>query len=289
MIPIVLSILFGIAVWLIYDGLTDPRTSRPEPGAARRSGAVTEFLKRAGLPHVGPRDFVLFSPGSGLALGLVAEILLGWPVVSILVALVGGAVPFAYYVRRHDRQVATLQVALVEAIEQLRDSIRAGLSVQDALAGLARHGPEALRPEFLRLTHDLRLSSFESALSDLGERLSDPLADTVVQTLVLNDRLGGHNVSQVLDRLAHATRAQLRIQEEIRAYQARNVLSARIVAAVPLFVLVGVRAVSPRYLAIFDDPWGQLILAGCLVSIAVGYAAMLWLTRLPGERRVLRP
>ena len=30
-----------------------------------------------------------------------------------------------------------------------------------------------------------------------------------------------------------------------------------------------------------------MLLAGCLGSIALGYAAMLWLTRLPGDRRVL--
>ena len=53
--------------------------------------------------------------------------------------------PYVYYVRRHDRRRAAVQDALVEAIEQLRDAIRTGLSVQEALAGLARSGPSALR------------------------------------------------------------------------------------------------------------------------------------------------
>ena len=53
----------------------------------------------------------------------------------------------------------------------------------------------------------------------------------------------------MLDRLAHATREQLRVQEELRAYQARDVLSARIVAAVPLVVLVVIRQINPAYLA----------------------------------------
>jgi Flp pilus assembly protein TadB len=91
----------------------------------------------------------------------------------------------------------------------------------------------------------------------------------------------------VLDRLADATRAQLRIQQEVRAQQGRTVLSARIVAAAPLVALVGLRAANPRYLSIFDSLWGQLVLIGCAVSIAIGYGAMLYLTRLPGQRRVL--
>ena len=113
--------------------------------------------------------------------------------------------------------------------------------------------------------------------------MADPVFDVVACALVLNDRLGGRHVSQVLDRLAEATRAQLRIQHEVRAQQGRNVLSARIVAAVPLVALVGLRATNPRYLSIFDSVWGQMVLIGCAVSIVLGYAAMLYLTRLPGR------
>ena len=49
-----------------------------------------------------------------------------------------------------------------------------------------------------------------------------------------------------------------------------------------------IRQINPSYLAVFDDWAGQLLLAGSVVSIAIGYAAMLWTTRLPGEPRVLR-
>ena len=64
-------------------------------------------------------------------------------------------------------------------------------------------------------------------------------------------------------------------------------LSARIVAAAPLVALVGLRATNPRYLGVFDSVWGQLVLLGCALCVALGYAAMLYLTRLPGQRRVL--
>lgn len=285
MIPFFLSVTFGIGVYLLYEGLT--RTPKPEATEVRRT-RVDEFLVRAGLPDVAPRDFVLFSLAAGLVAGLLAQLLLGWPVVSLLAALFGLLAPFAYYVQRHDRRRAVLQTALVEAIAQLRDAIRTGLSVQDALVGLARTGPEALRPEFATLVRESRLMGSEAALTAMRDRLADPLFDVVATTLILNDRLGGRNVSQVLDRLAHATREQLRIQDELRAHQAQTVFSARVVAAMPLVVLIVIRQINPRYLAIFNDGWGQLLLALCLLSIVVGYASMLWITRLPGDRRILR-
>lgn len=286
MIPLLLSVAFGVAIYLLYEGLTNPRIPTVE---TRRLRGVEEFLHRAGLHEVTPRGFVAFSLGAGLSIGVLVHLLLGWGAVSLLAAGLGIIAPFAYYVQRHDGRRAAVQVALVDAIAQLRDGIRTGLAIQEALVGLARSGPETLRPEFARLVREVRLLGFEPALSAMRERLADPVFDVVAATLLLNDRLGGRNVSQVLDRLAQATRAELRVQQELRAYQARSVLSARIVAAVPLVVLTAIRQVNPGYLAIFDGGWGQLLLAGCLVSIVVGYAGMLWLTRLPGERRVVKP
>lgn len=284
MIPLLLSVVFGSGVFYLYEALTKPRPAMVGP---RRLRHVEEFLARAELRDVTPRDFLLFSLGAGVFLGGLAQVVLGWDVVSLLAGALGLVAPLAYYVHRHDRRRAAVQVALVEAIAQLRDAIRTGLSVQEALVGLARSGPETLRPEFARLVREIHLLGFEPALGTMRERLADPLFDVVATSLVLNDRVGGRNVSQVLDRLAHATRAELRVQQEFRAYQARNVLSARIVAAVPLALLVVIRQINPGYLAIFDDWSGQMLLGGCVVSVAIGYAGMLWLTRLPGERRVL--
>jgi tight adherence protein B len=285
MIPLLLSVTFGTAIYLLYEGLTSPRPALP---LAHRRRTMADFLVRAGVHDVTPKQFVAASLGGGLLVGLAAQVFLGWGLFSLLAAGLGAILPFAYYTQRHDRRRAAVQGALADAVGQLRDGIRSGLSVHDACAGLARSGPETLRPEFASLVRESRLVGFEPAVAAMRDRLADPLFDVVAVSLVLNDRLGGRNVSQVLDRLAAATRAQLRVQDELRALQARNVLSARIIAAVPLFVLVGIRQVNPGYLALFDDWSGQMLLAGCLVSVAFGYAGMRWMTRLPADRRVLR-
>jgi tight adherence protein B len=282
----VLSVFFGAGVFLIYDSLTRRADERP---AGRRgwNARAREFLVRAGLYDVGPRDFLLFSLGAGLLAGIVAQYLLGWLLVSVVAAGLGMVAPFLYYVERHNRRRAAIQSALADAISQLRDGIRSGLSVQEALVGLARNGPQALRTEFSILVREARLIGFEPALRGMRDRLADPVFDIVAAALVLNDRVGGRNVTQVLDRLAQATRSQQRIQQELRAYQGRNVLSARIVAAVPLVVLMAIRTVSPEYLELFDTVPGQLLLMGSLVSVAIGYLMMRWMSRLPGEERVL--
>jgi tight adherence protein B len=284
LIPLLLSVALATGVYLAYDGFARPRQ---QPLGWPRLETLREFLVRAGLREVTPRQFVLFSIVSGLVAGVVAQLFLGWGVVSALSAGIGSLAPYVYYVRRHDQRRAAIQEALVEAIEQLRDAIRSGLSVQDAIVGLARTGPRALQAEFATLVRETRLLGFEGALLAMRDRLADPVFDVVAAALTVNDRLGGRQVSQVLDRLAEATRSQLRVQHEVRAQQSRTVLSARIVAVAPLVALVGLRATNPRYLSIFDGLVGQLVLLGCAVSVGLGYMAMLYLTRLPAERRVL--
>jgi tight adherence protein B len=283
-IPLLLSVALAGGVYLTFDGFARPRRLGP-PSA--RAQAARDFLVRAGLREVTLRDFVVFSVLSGLLAAVVVQLTLGWIALSCLSGALGLLGPYIYYVRRHDRRRSAIQDALVDAIEQLRDAIRTGLSVQEALAGLALTGPHALRGEFVTLSRDTRLLGFEPALLAARDRLADPVFDVVAAALLINDRLGGRLVSQVLDRLADSTRAQLRIEHEVRAQQARTVLSARIVAAAPLVALIGLRATNPRYLSIFDSPLGQFALVCCVACIAIGYAAMLYLTRLPGQRRVV--
>ena len=285
MIPLLLSITFGIGVYLMYEGFT---TVRQKSVGARSLGVVESALDRAGLHGASSRDVLLVSGGAAVLSGAAIHLALGWGVVSLVAAGLAAVAPLFYLIRRGDRRRTEMQEAMVEAIGQLRDAIRTGLSVPEALIGLARGGPVVLRPELTTLVREMRLMGFESALGAMQDRLADPVFDVVAASLLLNDRLGGRNVSQVLDRLAHATRAQLRIHDELRALQARNVLSARIVAAVPIVVLIAIRQLNPTYLSIFNDWSGQMLLAGCLLSILVGYAGMRLMTRLPAERRVLR-
>src|SRR5258708_5614881 len=178
-------------VYLTFDGLARPRERL---FGSLRLHAVTEFLVRAGLHDVTPRDFCIFSVASGGLMALLVQLFLGWGVVSALAGGLGLLAPFAYYVRRHDRRRSAVQDALVEAIEQLRDAIRTGLSVPEAVAGLARTGPAVLRAEFARLTRDARLAGFDAALAALRERLAGPVFDVVASALIINDPLGRRQV-----------------------------------------------------------------------------------------------
>ena len=286
--PLVLSLTLGLGVLLIYLSATSRAGETEKEERQSAAARMEEFLRQAGVQGVGTREFLLLSAAAGAAVAGAAQLALGWPVVSAAAFAVGLALPAWYFRQRAERRRAAVQAALADAVDVLRAAVRTGMSVEEGLVSLARNGPEVLRPALSDLSRDLRLSGFEEAVRRAQERLADPVFDTVAAALVTSHRVGGRNLSTVLDGLGRSVRQAVQVQREVRAQQAKNVLSARIVAALPLVLIFAVRGVNPGYLEVFSSATGQALLALCLLSVAVGYAAMVWATRLPGDERVLR-
>jgi tight adherence protein B len=288
-VGLALALAFAGGALLVYDGLTRPLEARPGPPPrpiAAADARLRIFLRAAGL-EMATRTFVLYSLGCGVVCAIVAQEILGWPVTTMLALGFGTGALAALYAPRAARRRAAERAALPEFAEQLRAGIGAGQSIEQGLVKLAATGPEALRPELLRLVIRQQVEDFKTALTDFRDRLGDPLADEFCAALMLEYRLGGREIGRVLTRLADATRQQLALRQEAFARQAHIRLTARIVILVPVLTLVVVRLVSPDYLAVYDGPLGQLVLLGCVVWLAIGYGALLWLGRLPASPRVL--
>lgn len=258
--------LAGLGLLLVYTGLTRP-TDRPR--------------------HPSRLPLAM----AGVVMGLLAAtgvwLVCGWPVLT-LAALTGGLLlPTMWAARATAAERAGRSEAVAEVAAGLRDAVRGGLGVTDALGGMARWGPPTLRSELAELATQAAVVGLPQALDGFARRLEDPLADLLAATLALNHRLGGRNLSQVLDDLAAAIRAEAQTLREIRARQAQQRLSARLVAAAPLVILVAIRQTNPAYLTPFDTPLGQGVLGLALLLIIVGYVAMVRLARPPAGTRLL--
>ena len=284
--PLILSLTFAVGLLLVFLSATGRWVPTREEQA--RPSTLRAFLDRNGAGQVGVRDFILVSTAGGALLALVTQLAFGWPMVGVAAFFLGLTLPAWYLTNRHQRERTAIQAALAEAVDSLRSAVRAGLSVEEALASLARNGPEVLRAPLTDLARDLRVSGFEEAIRRSRERIADPVFDMVAAALLMSHRVGGRNLSTVLEALSRSVRQTIQVEQELRAHQAKNVLSARIIAALPLGLILIIRGLNPDYLDVFSSAEGQWILALCLLSVAVGYAGMLRATRLPGEERVLQ-
>jgi tight adherence protein B len=250
---VLVSTIFGLGLLFVFDGLV-------RPGAR---GSLQGRLRR-----LGPRA------ASAAAGAVVAFVATGWPVAALVGGAVGWAVPGAMNRSREERALLERREAIAEVSARLRDAIRSGIGIADALAQAAEHAPPAIAGDLRRLISDARVSGLPEAAGAFAERVHDTLAELMASALSTADRLGSRNLSEVLDALAEATTAQAAVVREARARQTRNRMSARIVAAVPLLLLLAIRRANPAYLAPFEDPPGQAVLAFAFGLIWVGYVAM---------------
>jgi Flp pilus assembly protein TadB len=251
---VLVSTVFGLGLLFVFDGLARP-------------GAGTEVLGSR-IRSLGPRGL---ASAVGAAVGVIAT---GWPVASVAGGAVAWAVPGALRRSREERVRLERREAIAEVSSRLRDMIRSGLGISDALAQLVEHAPRAVAGELRRLEADARVSGLAEAGDAFAARGSDPSAALLGSALATADRLGSRNLSDVLDALAEATTAQAAAIREARVRQTRNRMSARIVAAAPVLLLVAIRQANPAYLEPFGQPAGQMVLGFAFALIWAGYVAM---------------
>jgi Flp pilus assembly protein TadB len=283
-------ILLGVGVWVAHDGLAPRPAIREARGSWAPVDRVKDWLAQADLPGVTIWHVVALCAAGCVAGGFAGYVTFGVPVTAALGA-VGGALAVPVWLRtRHTRRRPARQRAIAEALERMRDTLGTGLTLDHAFQGLANNGPETLQRPFRQFEAELppHTDSFETAAVRLRDRLADSTWDLVTAGLLLHDEVGSTRFGSCLDHLARWQRSDLALRDRLVAARARIVLTAKVMAVLPVILLVLVRWWSPVATArTFETPLGQALLALSVLAIVIGYAWMLWLAQLPDEERVL--
>jgi tight adherence protein B len=262
--------------------------AEPVRTANRRGSRLRGLLHQAGLPDLAPPVLLAASALAAAAATALTQAVTRTVPIAVCAGLMAGAAPAVGVHGRVRRRQAALRDAWPDAIDHLASAVRAGLSLPEALSALGVRGPGELQPAFAAFSVDYRASGrLDLALDDLKQRLADPVADRVVESLRLARQVGGTDLGRLLRTLADFLRADARLRGELEARQSWTVNAARLAAAAPWVVLL-VLATRPESLTAYSTPAGLLVLGfGAGVS-AVSYAMMRRIGRLPAEQRVLR-
>lgn len=274
----------GIGLMLIWSAFFLPRQpKRADSGP----GWLAQLLARAGIGSVTVTSFVAMCVGIGVVVALVILIVSRTPPVAVVFGLLGGYLPVAIVSGRARRRQREFAEVWPEAVDNLASAVRAGMSLPEALAGLAVRGPEPLRGAFEQFALDYQVTGrFSDCLDRLKETLADPVGDRVVEGLRIAREVGGGELGRLLRNLSSYLRDDARTRSELEARQAWAVNGARLAVAAPWLVLLTMSFQS-EVIQRYSSPTGVLILA-VGAGICVGaYRAMVHLGRLPTERRIL--
>ncbi|NYF17261.1 tight adherence protein B [Microbacterium sp. AK009] len=276
------GILLALSPWLW------PATGERRPAAAAKGSRMTELLREAGFARVTPLALALAAVL--LAVVVAATAFLVTTVLPLaLVAFAGAAIAPYWWVRgRRDRLRKTRRSLWPDVCDLLVASVRAGMSLPDAAASLADSAPLALRPSFRGFARDLAASGhFDSAMLALKDRLADPVADRVIETLRMARQVGGTELTTVLRALSASVRSDAAIRAEIDARQSW-IRGAAVLGVAAPWIILALLALRPEGAAAYATAEGMVLIVGGAVVSVIAFRIMLRIGRLPEARRWAR-
>ena len=266
-----------------------PSTQQVTPTTllTRLLAAVDTRLARAGWADL--------SAGSVLALWLTGSVLAGavvmWvvplgalgPLTTVAVIVAGAGVLRA----RIERRERALRAVWPGLVDHLRQAVRSGAGVGDAVWALDDVVPTELRPSFDAYRQSLESGqTVAQALTRLKADIANPVADRIIEALRMAHDVGGPELPRILSDLQTSVRADWQVREDALAKQAWIRAASKLGVAAPWIVLVLISG-RPETQASYSEPAGiALLIVGAVVS-GFAFKLMQKLGTLPQEKRWL--
>jgi Flp pilus assembly protein TadB len=173
-------------------------------------------------------------------------------------------------VLQRQRQQA-LEMQLPDALELISNSMRAGLSVVQALEVVAKEASAPMSEEFAEVVRDCRLGlSPEDALEKMLKRWPYKDLELFVVASGVSLRTGG-NLAEVAGRIIETVRERVRLKGRIESLTAQGKMSGWVVGLLPVVLLVGLTLLDPELMFGFiRHPLGITMLIGGLVMELIG-------------------
>jgi tight adherence protein B len=286
---IVLGCLLGVGLLLATSPFLWPRASAGVGvGTGRKPGMLDQLrvqLVLAGFGALPPAAFLMVCILLGAAAAALAQAILGVVALAIAAGLVGIILPPVIVSVRARAKRRANRAVWPDVVDHLVSAVRSGLALPDSVSALAQTGPTETRDAFADFASEYRATgNFASCVDRLKERLADPVADRILETLRMAREVGGSDLTLVLRSLATYLREETAIRAEVEARQSWVTNAARLGVAAPWIVLV-LLASRPEASLAYNSPMGSTVIVLGLAVSVVAYRIMLALGRLPEEER----
>jgi tight adherence protein B len=287
---LVTGLLAGVGLFLIWWSTWVPDEVDATGRVQRETawGRLRDELAQAGFEQTGPGALVGGAAVASFFAALVTYAVSGALSVAVCFAAMAAYAPLAFVRSRARRRRRTLREVWPDAVDNITSAVRAGMALPEALAQLGHRGPSELRPAFTAFGEDYRSTGrFAPSLDALKERLSDPVADRLIEALRLAREVGGSDLGGLLRTLSAFLREDGRTRAELETRQTWTVNAARLSVAAP-WVVLAILATRGGAIEAYDSRVGVLVLVVGAAICATAYRLMMRIGRLPEERRVLR-
>ncbi|MGE5827799.1 MAG: type II secretion system F family protein [Micromonosporaceae bacterium] len=247
-----------------------PRSTTAAQRSVGLEGRITRRLAQAGMT-VSPMQWVLACAAASAVPAVLFFVMFGLP--AALAGAILGWIGTSLYRRiRVERRGTAFGEQLPDALQLVIGSLRSGFGLPHAIEGLVREAPVPVGPEFGRALAEYRLGGdISDALDRVVERTKSEDLSWAVMAIRIQREVGG-NLAEVLQTTVDTMRERARLRRQVKALSAEGRLSAIILIALPVLLLVWMLLFRADYLRpLFTDTIGVvlLIMGGGLLAVGV--------------------
>jgi Flp pilus assembly protein TadB len=233
------------------------------------------------------RDVISIRGSVALIVGILVLLITRWVVAAIGMALLAYSWQSLSGAASERRSIARLE-GLATWTESLRDTIAGAVGLEQAIPASVRVADASIREPLLRLVDRLHTRMpMHLALRRFAGDLDDSSADMIIAALIINSRLRGPGLRDLLGALADSVREELDMRRKVNSSRRSTRRSVQIVIAVSVLMAVGLAVLDRSFLQPYDSVFGQIVLAVVVVIYGLGIWWLRKLARFDSPQRLL--
>lgn len=235
---------------------------------------VERRLVAAGVP-LRAAEFITICILVGAAGFLTAAVWSHQPVRALIWGAVGFASPHLVLNALAERRRQVLEAQLADTLVMISSALQAGFSFLQGVQMAADQMPQPIGGELQRMVRLVQLGMpVEEALNQLGDRVQSCDYDLMIAATTLQLATGG-NLIRLFKTITETIQERLRIRGEIQATTAEGRLSAMVLIALPVIMLVVLMVIKPDYAhSMLFHPTGVAMLKGAGILQIIGILAI---------------
>lgn len=219
---------------------------------------------------IDPKQMILLNL-SIMVVGFIIGILFFGYVVTGILTILGFFTPsilVKYYSRK---RVRMFNEQLVDALQNMSNALKAGLSLQQAMGTIAQDFQPPISQEFGLALKEIKLGvSVEEALKNMGERVKCEDLDLFITSTNIAKTMGG-NLSEMFENIANTIRQRFKIEGRIKALTAQGKLQGFIIGIMPIVIWFIMDWMRPDLMEPMLKHWfGYALIGAILVMEIIG-------------------
>lgn len=196
-------------------------------------------------------------------------------VIPFLLAVGGAVGPIIYIQAKKKQRTSAFEDQLADALIIAANSLRSGLTFQQAMETISRDMFPPISEEFARAVNEMNMGvSIDDALDNICKRIKS--ADfKIVAVAISVQRTTGGNLSKILQTISDTIKDRAALKNEVKSATATGRMSGLVVGLMPIAITFVLNVASPGYLdPLFSSPAGKAAVFTGIVLEIIGLLAI---------------